>query len=671
MQPLNHYNEASIRVLKGLEPVRARPGMYTRTDTPTHIIQEVIDNAADEALAGYAKTLAVTIHLDGSVSVEDDGRGIPVGPHPTEQEPTVVVVFTRLHAGGKFDKTTGDGAYAFSGGLHGVGVSVTNALSTRLAVTVKRDGEVSALEFANGGVLAVPLTVTGKCAKKDTGTRVRAWPDASFFDSPRISLNEMERLLRAKAVLLPGVTVKLAIERDGQPDLEKIWAYPNGLPQYLAELLGGDAEPVETLIPPFGGERYADGEAGNLNTGGFAKGEGAAWVFTWTEGAGAGSIAAESFVNLIHTAQGGTHEAGLKAGVFEAVKSFAEHHGLLPRGVQLRQEDVCGRMSFVLSARILDPQFQGQVKEKLNSREAVKLVSAMVRDPFEVWLNSHVEHGKALAELAGKAAAARLKSAQKVEKKKQSSVVVLPGKLSDASGSNPEELEIFLVEGDSAGGSAKQARDRETQAILPLRGKVLNTWEVEPERLYANNEVHDIAVALGVERHGFNDSPDMSGLRYGKVVVMSDADVDGSHIQTLLLTLFFKHFPQLVEQGRIHIAQPPLYRVDVPARGKKPMRRFYALDEDELEAIQDRLVREGLKPEAIEVGRFKGLGEMNPEQLRETAMSPATRRVLPVRVTRAEMESAVAMFDMLMGKGEAGARREWMELKGNTVEADI
>ncbi len=660
MNPLNQYNEASIRVLKGLEPVRARPGMYTRTDTPTHIVQEVIDNAADEALAGYAKTLSVRIHLDGSVSVQDDGRGIPVGPHPTEKEPTVVVVFTRLHAGGKFDKTSGDGAYAFSGGLHGVGVSVTNALSTRLAVTVKRDGEISALEFADGGRLAVPLTVTGKCAKKDTGTLVRAWPDATFFDSPKISLHEMERLLRAKAVLLPGVTVKLGIEREGQPDQEKIWTYPNGLPQYLAELLGD----VGTLIPAFGGERYADGEASN---GGFAKGEGAAWVFTWSEG----QLAAESFVNLIHTAQGGTHEAGLKAGVFDAVKSFAEHHGLLPRGVQLRQEDVCGRMSFVLSARILDPQFQGQVKEKLNSREAVKLVSAMVRDPFEVWLNGNVEHGKALAELAGKAAAARLKSAQKVEKKKQSSVVVLPGKLSDASGSNPEELEIFLVEGDSAGGSAKQARDRETQAILPLRGKVLNTWEVEPERLYANNEVHDIAVALGVERHGFNDRPDMSGLRYGKVVVMSDADVDGSHIQTLLLTLFFKHFPQLVEQGRIHIAQPPLYRVDVPARGKKPMRRFYALDDDELEAIQDRLVREGIKQDVIEVGRFKGLGEMNPEQLRETAMSPATRRVLPVRVTRAEMESAVAMFDMLMGKGEASARREWMELKGNTVEADI
>ena len=658
------YSESSIKVLKGLEPVRARPGMYTRTDSPTHIIQEVIDNAADEALAGHATTLSVRAHLDGSVSVEDDGRGIPVGPHPTEKEPTVVVVFTRLHAGGKFDKTSGEGAYAFSGGLHGVGVSVTNALSTRLAVTVKRDGEISSLEFADGGRVSVPLTVTGKCPKKATGTWVRAWPDPAFFDSPRISLPEMERLLRAKAVLLPGVTVKLTVEREGG-DLDKVWSYPNGLPQYLAELLG-DAEP---LVPAFAGERYVDGEGGNPggNSGGFAKGEGAAWVYAWSDG----TVAAESFVNLIHTSQGGTHEAGLKAGVFDAVKAFAEHHGLLPRGVQLRQEDVCGRMSFVLSARILDPQFQGQVKEKLNSREAVKLVSSMVRDPFEVWLNGHVEHGKLLADLAAKAAASRLKSAQKVEKRKSSSVVVLPGKLSDSSSSDPGITELFLVEGDSAGGSAKQARDRETQAILPLRGKVLNTWEVEPERLYANNEVHDIAVALGVERHGFEDHPDLSGLRYGKVILMADADVDGAHISTLLLTLFFKHFPRLVEQGRICVAQPPLYRVDVPARGKKPMRRFYALDDDELTAIRDRLLRDGVRPEAIETGRFKGLGEMNPEQLRETAMNPATRRVLPVRLTREEMEASVAMFDMLMGKGASGSRREWMEAKGNTVEADV
>ena len=651
------YDESSIKVLKGLEPVRARPGMYTRTDSPTHIIQEIIDNAADEALAGHARNISIRLHLDGSVSVADDGRGIPVGPHPTEHEPTVVVVFTRLHAGGKFDKTSGEGAYAFSGGLHGVGVSVTNALSSRLSVTVKRDGEIHHLEFANGGQVAQTLAVTGKCLKRDTGTQVRAWPDPVFFDTPRINLAELERSLRAKAVLLPGVTVRLVIERE-EGEQEKTWSYPNGLPQYLAELLN-EAEP---LLPAYTGERYADGEAG-----GYAKGEGASWIFTWAEG----TCANESFVNLIHTPQGGTHEAGLKAGVFEAVKSFAEHHGLLPRGVQLRQEDVCGRMSFVLSTRILDPQFQGQVKEKLNSREAVKLVAAMVRDPYEVWLNSNVEHGRTLAELAAKAATSRLKSAQKVEKKKQSSVVVLPGKLSDASGPDPESNELFLVEGDSAGGSAKQARDRETQAILPLRGKVLNTWEVEPERLYANNEVHDIAVAIGVEHHGIDDQPDLSGLRYGKVILMADADVDGSHINTLLLTLFFRHFPRLLEQGRICVAQPPLYRVDVPARGKKPGRRFYALDDDELAAIRDRLQREGVKPDSIDVGRFKGLGEMNPEQLRETAMNPATRRVLPVKVARDEIATTIRMFDMLMGKGEASSRREWMEEKGNTVEADI
>jgi topoisomerase-4 subunit B len=655
---MTRYDESSIRVLKGLEPVRARPGMYTRTDSPTHIVQEVIDNAADEALAGHARNLSVTVHADGSVTVEDDGRGIPVGPHPTEHEPTVVVVFTRLHAGGKFDKTSADGAYAFSGGLHGVGVSVTNALARRLEVTVRRDGEIHRVAFADGGALAEPLTVTGKCARRDTGTRVRVWPDPAFFDSPRVALPELERLLRAKAVLLPGVNVRLIVERE-EGAQQRVWSYPGGLPQYLDELLDG----AEPLLPPFAGERYVE----RGGTEGYARGEGAAWAFTWVEGVNAG----ESFVNLIHTASGGTHEAGLKAGVFEAVKSFAEHHGLLPRGVQLRQEDVCGRMSFVLSARILDPQFQGQVKEKLNSREAVKLVAAMVRDPFEVWLNSHVEHGRALAELAARAAASRLKAAQKVEKRKQSSVVVLPGKLSDAAGGDPASNELFLVEGDSAGGSAKQARDRETQAILPLRGKVLNTWEVEPERLYANTEVHDIAVALGVERHGLDDAADLSGLRYGRVILMADADVDGSHINTLLLTLFFRHFPRLVEDGRICVAQPPLYRVDVPARGKQPRRRYYALDDDELLAIRDRLTREGVRADAIEIGRFKGLGEMNPEQLRETAMNPATRRVLPVRVTRAEMAEALALFDMLMGKGEAGARREWMELKGNTVEADL
>jgi topoisomerase-4 subunit B len=652
------YSESSIKVLKGLEPVRSRPGMYTRTDSPAHIIQEVIDNAADEALAGHASRIDVRLHRDGSVSVEDDGRGIPVGPHPTEGAPTVVVVLTHLHAGGKFDKTSGEGAYAFSGGLHGVGVSVTNALASRLVVTVKRNGEINEVEFANGGEIARPLTVTGKCAKKETGTRIQVWPDPVFFESPKIPQRELEHLLRAKAVLLPGVTFRLTLEHADR-DEEKVWLYQGGLADYLAEQVPQE----DALTPIYAGQAYA--EAGN--NGGFAQGEGAAWAVVWSERV----VFSESYVNLIPTLQGGTHEAGLRAAAFEAVKAFAEHHGLLPRGVQLRQEDVAGRLSFVLSARLLDPQFQGQVKEKLNSREAVKLVSTMLKDPLEMWLNTHVEIGKSIAELSAKAAAARLKSAQKVEKKKSSGVAVLPGKLSDAASDDPTVKEIFLVEGDSAGGSAKQARDRETQAILPLRGKVMNAWEVEPERLYANAEIHDIAVALGVERHGVNDQPDLSGLRYHKVVIMTDADVDGAHISTLLLTLFFRHFPRLVEAGHIHVAQPPLYRVDVPARGKKPARRLYCLDDGELAAARDRLTREGVRAENIEVGRFKGLGEMNPDQLRETAMDPRTRRVLPVKVTREELASVIGTFDLLMGKGEAAGRREWMERRGNEVEADI
>ena len=434
------YNADSIKVLKGLEPVRARPGMYTRTDSPLHVIQEVIDNSADEALAGHATQIGVRLCVDGSVTVSDDGRGIPVDLHPQEKEPTVVVVLTRLHAGGKFDKTSGEGAYAFSGGLHGVGVSVTNALATRLTVTVKRDGQINEVVFTDGGRVSKKLAVIGKCAKKDTGTTIHVWPDPVFFDSPKIPERELARLLRAKAVLLPGVTFRLEIERNDAVD-EQVYCYHGGLVDYLSE----QVPPDEALVPVFAGEAYADG------TNGFAKGEGAAWAVTWAE---SGSFS-ESYVNLIPTLQGGTHEAGLRAGVFDAVKSFAEHHALLPRGVQLRQEDVTGRMSFVLSTRLLDPQFQGQVKEKLNSREAVKLVSTMIRDPFEVWLNGHVAYGKAIAEMAAKAAANRLKSAQKTEKRKTSGVAVLPGKLSDAATDDPVIREIFLVEGDSAGGSSK------------------------------------------------------------------------------------------------------------------------------------------------------------------------------------------------------------------------
>ncbi|HTJ97834.1 MAG TPA: DNA topoisomerase IV subunit B, partial [Rhodocyclaceae bacterium] len=643
----NKYDESSFRVLKGLEPVRERPGMYTRTDSPTHIIQEVIDNAADEALAGFASAIHVTLHQDGSVAVADNGRGIPVGLHPEEKIPVVVLAYTRLHAGGKFDKKGGNSAYAFSGGLHGVGVAVTNALSTKVEVEVRREGKVYAIEFSKGGEVIGELQTLGDCGKQ-TGTRVRAWPDGKYFDSPKIPLSELERLLRSKAVLLPGVQVSLDIEQaDGQM-LTKRWTYPEGLAGYLREQAGDH----ESIAPLFAAEKHAD-----ANDATFANGEGASWAFGWFLDA----VPSESYVNLIPTVNGGTHESGLRAGVFEAVKAFVEHHALLPRGVKLQQEDVCGRMAFVLSARILDPQFQGQVKEKLNSREAVKLVSSMVKDPFEIWLNNHVESGKLIAELSIKQALARQKSAQKVEKKKQSGVAVLPGKLSDCESTDIAENELFLVEGDSAGGSAKMARNKETQAILPLRGKVLNSWEVEAGRLFANNEIHDIAVALGIDPHGPKDPVDLSNLRYGKVVIMSDADVDGAHIQTLLLTLFYRHFPALIANGHVYMAQPPLYRVDVPAQGKKkPARRQYALDDGELQAIKDRAVQDGIKLEALEVGRFKGLGEMNPEQLRETAMDPATRRVLPIIERNGGRENTAELFNLLMGKGEASGRRAWM-----------
>ncbi len=651
------YDETSFRVLKGLEPVRERPGMYTRTDSPAHIIQEVIDNAADEALAGFAKNIHVLVARDGSVTVSDDGRGIPVGLHPEEKVPVVVLAFTRLHAGGKFDKKTGQGAYAFSGGLHGVGVAVTNALSRRVEVEVRRDGRIHTVSFSDGGETVSPLEVIGTCGRQ-TGTRVRVWPDPKYFDSPRIPQAELERLLRSKAVLLPGVQVTLAIEQDDGTLLEKHWRYPEGLSGYLKEI--AHAEPV---APLWCAENYAGVEDAN-----FAQGEGAAWAIGWW----ADAAPTESYVNLIPTVAGGTHESGLRAGVFEAVKSFIEHHALLPRGVKLQQEDVCGKMGFVLSARLLDPQFQGQVKEKLTSREAVKLIQSTVRDPLEIWLNQHLDAARTIAELVIGQALARQKNAQKVEKKKQSGIAVLPGKLADCESTDITANELFLVEGDSAGGSAKMARNRETQAILPLRGKLQNAWEIEADRLFANAEIHDIAVALGVEPHGASDDVDLSSLRYGKVIIMSDADVDGAHIQTLLLTLFYRHFPALIRHGHVYIAQPPLYRIDVPASGKKrPARRLYALDDSELEAIKDRLVKEGIPAEKIEVGRFKGLGEMNPEQLRETAMDPATRRVLPVFERPEAHEETLKLFNLLMGKGEAAARRAWMEEKGNLIEADV
>ncbi|KAB0657116.1 DNA topoisomerase IV subunit B [Burkholderia diffusa] len=656
-KPSAAYSEASIKVLKGLEPVKQRPGMYTRTENPLHIIQEVIDNASDEALGGYGKQITVTLHTDQSVSVEDDGRGIPFGMHPEEGVPVVEIVFTRLHAGGKFDKAAG-GAYTFSGGLHGVGVSVTNALATRLDVTVWRDGKIAELGFAEGDVVKPLATQGAGRGEKKSGTRVRVWPNPKYFDSPNLPLGELQRLLRSKAVLLPGVEVVLVNEKTGE---RQAWKYEDGLRGYLLDEMNGS----ELLIPLFEGERFADARATDET---FAEGEGASWVVAWSE---EGSLVRESYVNLIPTPAGGTHESGLRDGLYQAVKSFVELHNLQPKGVKLLAEDVFARVSFVLSAKVLDPQFQGQIKERLNSRDAVKLVSSFSRPALELWLNQHVEHGKKLAELVIKQAQARTRAGQKVEKRKSSGVAVLPGKLTDCETEDIARNELFLVEGDSAGGSAKMGRDKEYQAILPLRGKVLNTWETERDRLFANNEVHDISVAIGVDPHSPDDTVDLSNLRYGKICILSDADVDGSHIQVLLLTLFFKHFPQLIERGHVHVARPPLFRVDAPARGKKPAQKLYALDEGELEATLDKLRKDGVRETQWSISRFKGLGEMSAEQLWDTTMNPDTRRLMPVKLGELDYEATVARMTMLMGKGEAAARRGWLEEKGNDVEADI
>jgi topoisomerase IV subunit B len=676
------YAEDSIRVLKGLEPVKQRPGMYTRTDSPLHTIQEVIDNAADEALAGFGKRIALTLHSDGSVSVDDDGRGIPFGLHPEEGVSVLEIVYTRLHAGGKFDKG-GSNAYSFSGGLHGVGVSVTNALAKKLVVTVYREGQVATLTFSGGDVTEKLAIRKAAAGDRKQGTSVRVWPDAKYFDSGELPKNELVHLLRSKAVLMPGVVVTLTHEKTKET---QTWQYKQGLADYLMQSI-----PADPLIPLFEGEHYAEeGEAENN-----AEGEGAAWCVAFTED---GNTLRESYVNLIPTVAGGTHEAGLKDGLFAAVKGFIDMHSLLPKGVKLMPDDVFSRASFVLSAKVLDPQFQGQTKERLNSRDALRLVANYIRPALELWLNQHVEHGKKLAELVIRQAQTRQRASQKVEKRRGSGVAVLPGKLTDCESRDLTLNEVFLVEGDSAGGSAKMGRNKETQAVLPLRGKVLNAWEVERDRLFANNEIHDIAVALGVDPHGANDEPGrgagpsqaarapsggsegreayepggvLSGLRYGKVCILADADIDGSHIQVLLLTLFFRHFPKLIELGHIYVAKPPLYRVDAPARGKKPAAKIYALDDGERDAILDKLRKEGAREGSWSIGRFKGLGEMTAVQLWETTLNPDTRRLLQVSFAELGSLATTDALTKLMGKGEAAARRELMELRGDAVEVDV
>jgi topoisomerase-4 subunit B len=627
----SRYNAADIEVLSGLDPVKRRPGMYTDTTRPNHLAQEVIDNAVDEALAGHAREIAVTLFRDGSCEVSDDGRGMPVDIHPEEKIPGVELILTRLHAGGKFSNKN----YTFSGGLHGVGVSVVNALSTLVEVHIKREGGEHRITFRNGD-RATPLEVVGTVGKKNTGTRVRFWPDAKYFDSPKFSLRSLRHLLRAKAVLCPGLTVTLFDEASGENDR---WHYEDGLRDYLrGELEGRELLPTEL----FTGALRKDSETVD-------------WAVAWVP---EGELVQESYVNLIPTAQHGTHVNGLRTGFTDALREFCDFRSLLPRGVKLAPEDVWDRVSFVLSLKMTDPQFSGQTKERLSSRQAAGVVEGAAHDAFSLWLNQHVEMGTRIAQLAIDRASARLKTEKQIVRKKVTQGPALPGKLADCISQDLSRTELFLVEGDSAGGSARQARDKDFQAILPLRGKILNTWEVASGGVLASQEVHDLAVAIGCDP----GKDDISGLRYGKVVILADADSDGLHIATLLSALFLQHFPALVRAGHIFVAMPPLFRVDV---GKQV---FYALDEEEKRLLLEKIAREKTKGQ-INVTRFKGLGEMNPSQLRESTIHPDTRRL--VQLTVDDDVETRGLMDMLLAKKRASDRKAWLEQKGDLATLEV
>ena len=652
------YDASAIQALKGLEPVRRMPGMYTHTIHPLHIVQEAIDNAVDEALAGFGKRISVGVFKDGSVEVADEGRGVPVDVHPVEKKPAVEVAFTMLHAGGKFSRS-GESVYHISGGLHGVGVAVSNALSKRCEVTVYRDGQKHTIAFEGGELKQKLKSEKGKEARR-TGTVVRLWPDPKYFDSPNIPIAELEHLVRSKAYLLPGLTTVLKVE--GKED--KSWKYERGMTQYFDFMLQGR----ELVAPLFTGERHFDEKAAAELTE-IDTGEGASWAIGWVAD---GEIFADSHVNLIPTRSGGTHEAGFRNGIFDALVAFMETRQLTPKGVKLIADDLWSRACFTLSARIVRTQFHGQTKEKLTTRHASRLLELCVRDAFELWLNQHAEEGKKIVELAIEQAMARLSRGKKFERKKSSGVATLPGKLVDCAADDTSRNELFLVEGDSAGGSAKEARNKDTQAVLPLRGKVLNTMSKDARTVLANKELQAIATAIGVDPHGPDDSPDLTGIRYGKVIVMTDADVDGGHIQALLLTFFFMHAPKLVEIGRVYVAQPPLYKVEVPSQGKgKPARRLYCLDDDELEEALGQLKKEKVKDGTWEISRFKGLGEMSPEQLWETTMNPDTRRLVRMQLDPAKLKKARETFELLMDSGEAEGRRNWMREHWKTVEADV
>ena len=629
-----NYSANEITVLKDLEPVQLRPGMYTDTTRPNHLAQEVIDNSVDEALAGFATKIEVILHKDQSIEVTDNGRGMPVDIHPVEKISGVEVIMSKLHAGGKFSNKN----YTFSGGLHGVGISVVNALSERVDVTVKRNGEVYKIAFENGQKVE-DLTVIGTCGRRTTGTTVHFKPNPKYFDSEKFSVSRLRHLLRAKAVLCSGLEIKFIDKVNGTEDT---WLYQDGLNDYLMEAVNGLVTlPEQPFIGEFKGEKEA-----------------VSWALLWLpEG---GELIGESYVNLIPTALGGTHVNGLRQGLLDAMREFCEFRNLLPRGVKLTADDLWDRCAYVLSLKMQDPQFAGQTKERLSSRQSAVFIGGVVKDAFSLWLNQNVQTAELLADMAISSAQRRLRAAKKVVRKKLVSGPALPGKLADCSSQDLNLTELFLVEGDSAGGSAKQAREREYQAILPLRGKILNTWEVSPEQVLASQEVHDIAVALGIDP----DNDDLSQLRYGKVCILADADSDGLHIATLLCALFLRHFPKLVEQGHVYVAMPPLYRIDL---GKEV---FYALDESEKDAILDRLKGKKGKPN---VQRFKGLGEMNPMQLRETTMDPNTRRLVQLTFEAQGEESQETMetMDMLLAKKRAEDRKNWLQAKGDQVDLSV
>jgi len=623
---MSNYDASSIEVLTGLEPVKKRPGMYTDTENPNHLAQEVVDNSVDEAVSGYATQINVTLHTDNSMSVEDNGRGIPIDIHPKEGTPAVEVILTKLHAGGKFSNDS----YQFSGGLHGVGISVVNALSSSIEVWIKRDAKQYYMKFEYS-VKSNDLEEIGTVGKRNTGTLIKFMPDATFFDSVKFSIKKLRHNLRSKAVLCPGLEVNFKNEID---ETEDTWLFKDGIKDYLqASLDGLECVPSIPFVTSFE-----------------TKEEQLDCALTWTENTS--NITAESFVNLIPTIGGGTHVNGLRSGLTDALKEFCEFRNLIPKNIKLTPDDVWQRIAYVLSIKILDPQFSGQTKERLSSRECASFVSGVVKDSFSLWLNQHTDIAEKIAELAILNAQSRLKTAKKVVRKKIVSGPALPGKLSDCTSSDLEQTEVFLVEGDSAGGSAKQARDKNYQAILPLRGKILNTWEVDSSQVLASNEIHDISIAIGLEP----DNNDLSGLRYGKVCILADADSDGLHIATLICALFVKHFPKLVSQGHVYVAMPPLYRIDA---GKQV---FYALDDKEKEQFEARLLKEN-KRQKIQVQRFKGLGEMNPKQLRETTMQPDTRRLIQLTLNH-PLQIAETM-DMLLSKKRASDRKSWLETKGN------